>query len=121
MAKQLSILFLSCTLASARSESNWPDWRGPHDNGATGQGSFPVKLDPGNATWTGSLPGKGCSTPVIWDRHIFLTAPTNSLDAALAFALDGKQEWTTTFGPESPGAHRNGSGSNPSPVTDGKM
>jgi len=120
MAKQLPLFFLACTLASAQSESNWPAWRGPQNNGSTGQGTFPIKLDPTNATWTAPLPGKGCSTPVVWDHHIFLTAPTNGLDAALGFAWDGNLEWTTTFGPESPGAHRNGSGCNPSPVTDGK-
>jgi hypothetical protein len=99
MAKQLPLLFLACTLASAQSESNWPAWRGPQNNGSTGQVAFPVKLDPTNATWTASLPGKGCSTPVVWDHHIFLTAPTNGLDAALAFAWDGKPEWTTPWDP----------------------
>ena len=42
------------------------------------------------------------------------------MDSVLAFNLDGKLEWLRTFGPQSAGSHRNGSGSNPSAVTDGK-
>jgi outer membrane protein assembly factor BamB len=57
----------------------------------------------------------------LWRKQIFLTCPTNDLDAVFAFSWDGKVQWDTTFGPQSPGAHRNGSGSNPSPVTDGKV
>jgi len=65
------------------------------------------------------LPGKGCSTPAVWDRRIYLTAPTNGLDAALAFDWAGKPLWHTTLGPEQAGKHRKGSGSNASPATDG--
>jgi outer membrane protein assembly factor BamB len=66
------------------------------------------------------LPGKGCSTPIIWNQRIYLTAPTNGLDAVLAFDWSGRWLWQTTLGPEDPGKHRNGSGSNPSPATDGQ-
>jgi hypothetical protein len=118
--KALPIVALGLSCVSAHADPDWPAWRGPVSNGATGQGAYPVKLDPTNATWTATLPGKGCSTPVIWNKRIILTAPTNGLDAVLAFGWDGKPLWVTSFGPESPGSHRNGSGSNPSPVTDGK-
>ncbi len=37
----------------------------------------------------------------------------------MALDWQGKQLWLSTVGPESAGRHRNGSGSNPSPVTDG--
>jgi outer membrane protein assembly factor BamB len=99
---------------------NWPEWRGPSANGCAEPGNYAVELDRNKALWTASLPGKCCSTPVIWNRRIFLTAPTNGLDATLAFDWEGKLLWLTSFGAQSPGAHRNGSGSNPSPVTDGK-
>jgi outer membrane protein assembly factor BamB len=104
----------------AADTSNWPAWRGPHSNGSTTRGSYPVQLDPTNALWTADLPGKGCSTPIVWHQHIFLTAPTNGVDAVLALNWNGTPLWMTTFNQESPGAHRNGSGSNPSPATDGQ-
>jgi outer membrane protein assembly factor BamB len=113
-------LLLALLFDTARGEPNWPAWRGPQDNGSTAPGTYAINLDPTNAVWMTALPGKGCSTPVVWDKHIVLTSPTNGLDAVLAFDWNGKPLWVTTFGTEKPGAHRNGSGSNPSPTTDGK-
>jgi len=51
---------------------------------------------------------------------IYVTAPDEARDALLAFDQAGKKLWTARFGKENPGKHRNGSGSNPSPTTDGK-
>lgn len=116
--KLLPVLVLNGLLLPAQAEPNWPAWRGPSDNGSTGQGTYPVQCDLSNALWAAPLPGKGCSTPVIWDQHIFLTAPSNGRDAVLACDWDGKRLWLTTLGMESPGTHRNGSGSNPSPAVD---
>ena len=105
---------------AADEPGNWPHWRGPQDNGSTAQGAYPVKWDATNVLWKAPLPGKGCSTPIVWAKQIVLTAPTNGLDAALAFDWAGRPLWQRTFGPEQAGKHRNGSGSNPSPATDGR-
>jgi outer membrane protein assembly factor BamB len=99
--------------------TSWPRWRGPNDQGSQTQGAFPTQLDPAKAAWKAPLPGKGCSTPIVAGQRIFLTAPVNGRDAALAFDLQGRSLWQTPLGPETPGKHRNGSGSNPSPTTDG--
>ena len=111
-----TLLFESLAIAG-----NWPHWRGPNDDGAAEPGSYPVKWsDTENVLWKSPLPGKGCSTPIIWQQKIFLTAPANGEDAALAFDWSGKLIWQTKLGGEIPGKHRNGSGSNPSPATDGE-
>jgi outer membrane protein assembly factor BamB len=116
-----SVLFIPAIALGAMAEpASWPNWRGPGQNGSAEQGSYPVKWDATNMLWNVPLPGKGCSTPIVWDQRIFVTAPTNGLDAVLAFDWAGKPLWQTTLGPEQVGRHRNGSGSNPSPVTDGK-
>ena len=70
--------------------------------------------------WRVALPGKGCSTPVVWEDHIVLTSPVKGKDALLAYDWNGKKRWQTVFGKEKPGKHRNGSGSNSSAVTDGE-
>lgn len=106
--------------AAADDPGNWPRWRGPRDNGSVAQGSYPVKWDATNVLWKTALPGKGCSTPVVWAQRIFLTAPVNGLDAALAYGWDGKPLWQKTLGPEQAGKRQNSSGSNPSPATDGQ-
>jgi outer membrane protein assembly factor BamB len=79
-----------------------------------------VKWDATNVLWKAALPGKGCSTPAVSGRRIFLTAPANRLDGVLAFDWAGKALWQVTLGPEQAGKHQNGSGCNPSPVTDGR-
>jgi outer membrane protein assembly factor BamB len=111
---------LAVTMATSAASSNWPRWRGPADNGSAESGTYPVHWDAtSNVLWKASLPGKGCSTPIVWDRRIFLTAPADGQDAVLAFDWDGKQLWQTALGAERAGKNAHGSGSNPSPVTDG--
>ena len=110
----------SIGLVRAEDGANWPHWRGPRDNGSIAAGNYPVKWDATNVLWSAELPGKGCSTPIVWEKRIYLTAPANGVDAALAFDGTGKELWQTTFGKEQSGKHRNGSGSNPAPATDGK-
>ncbi|MDO8543413.1 MAG: PQQ-binding-like beta-propeller repeat protein [Opitutaceae bacterium] len=113
--------FLGCSAAFAAADNaNWPQWRGPDNNGTTPISALPRKVDAANVLWKAPLPGKGCSTPIVWNQHVYLTAPVGGKDAVLAFDWSGKQVWQTTFGGEDKGKHRNGSGSNPSPATDGK-
>ena len=107
--------------AFGQGSANWPSWRGPRDNGSTEQGVYPVKWDATNhILWKAPLPGKGCSTPIVWKERIFLTAPADGQDAVLAFDWSGKALWQKTLGAERAGKHDNGSGCNPSPATDGQ-
>ncbi len=106
--------------ASAASGADWPQWRGPESWGSTGSGRYPVKWSETNVLWKASLPGKGCSTPVVWDERIFLTVPVEGQDAALALNWEGRVLWQRVLGPEKAGKRQNSSGSNPSPVTDGQ-
>jgi outer membrane protein assembly factor BamB len=73
-----------------------------------------------NVLWQNALPGKGCSTPIVWNERIYLTAPAAGQDALLAIDWSGKAIWQTSFGKENSGKNAHGSGSNPSPVTDGQ-
>ena len=99
----------------------WPSWRGPAENGSTGKGTYPARFGPEkNVAWKLALPGKGCSTPIVWEDRILLTAPADGQDAVLCVDFAGKQLWRTAVGTAEKGKHRNGSGSNPSAVTDGE-
>ena len=108
---QLAALFLllASGFCAAEDQSNWPRWRGRLDNGSTMIGTYPIKWDVDHVLWSAPLPGKGCSTPIVWDRRIYVTAPANGHDATLALDWSGKLLWQTTFGPEDAGRHRNGS------------
>lgn len=99
---------------------NWPRWRGPSDSGSVAGGNWPADLSGDNVLWKTPLPGKGCSTPIVLNQKIYVTAPVDGKDALLCLNLDGVIEWKTTFAEENKGKHRNGSGCNASPVTDGE-
>lgn len=102
--------------------ARWPAWRGPQSSGSTSGGSYPAGWQDGeNILWKVELPGAGCSTPAVWNEHILVTCPVDGQDALLDLDWSGRVRWQTSVGPEKPGKHRNGSGSNPSPVTDGRL
>lgn len=113
------MLLVSCQ-AQAK-QDNWPGWRGPSFNQVAEEGSYPTTLDPAkNAVWKIELPGKGSSTPCVWGKHIFITCDIDGEDGILAYDLDGNELWRKKLGEQRPGKHKNASGSNPTPITDGE-
>ena len=104
---------------------NWPQWRGPNGNGTATEGDYPVKFSETNdLLWKSELPGKGGSTPIVWEDRIFLTSgigeDEEGEDGVLCYDWTGKLLWQVKLGKQSPGKHPRGSGSNPSIVTDGQ-
>jgi len=66
---------------------NWPAWRGPLRTGVAPEANPPVEWsETKNVKWKIPLPGRGTSTPVIWNNQVFiLTAiPEGSAPAASA-------------------------------------
>jgi len=120
MKHTLTIL-TTLLLATVLLADDWPAWRGPSANGCTPAGNYPTRWSPETAAWKIELPGKGASTPIVWQNRIYLTTPADGRDAVLALDMDGKQVWLTKLGPESPARHKTlGTSCNASPVTDGK-
>jgi outer membrane protein assembly factor BamB len=115
----LTVLVAS-TQAAVPSKA-WPSWRGPDSSGAANSGSYAVNFgtDQGLA-WKVALPAKGCSTPIVWGEQIIITTPDAGRDTVHCLDWHGKTQWTTSLGAETKGKHVRGSGSNPSPVTDGE-
>ena len=110
----------SMRLSVAAEIPDWRSWRGPLGNGSVELGNYPVKFDAEQYMWRTELPGKGCSTPILLHELIYLTSPAEGNNALLCYDLHGAEKWRAVFGKENAGKHRNGSGSNASPVTDGK-
>jgi len=104
---------------TAVNKSSWPRLRGPNNNGNAGSGKYPVNWDPENVLWKIDIPGKGTSTPIVLDKKIYLTAGVEGQDTVIAYDWSGKQIWQKQLGPETAGKHKNASGSNSSPTTDG--
>jgi outer membrane protein assembly factor BamB len=106
-----------CAIADA---PDWRSWRGPLDNGSVERGNYPIRFGADKYLWRTALPGRGCSTPILLDGMIYLTSPADGKDSLLCYDQDGSEKWRAVFDKEKSGKHRNGSGSNASPVTDGK-
>ena len=100
---------------------NWPQWRGPQGTSVAQEGDYPTEFSSSqNVLWKVKLPGAGSSTPIVWDDQIFVTGGNQGQDSVQAYNWQGELVWQKTLGPERPGKHKNGSGSNSSPITDGK-
>jgi outer membrane protein assembly factor BamB len=105
----------------SNADDNWPQWRGPLGTGVAADGDFPLKFTSDEGlTWKIELPGVGSSTPAVWGDRIFVTCGIDGQDGILCYSVDGREQWRKQFGQEREGKHRNGSGSNPSPATDGR-
>ena len=51
----------------------WPQWRGPEANGLAPKGNPPIEWnETKNIKWKIEIPGKGHSTPIIWEDKIFI-------------------------------------------------
>jgi len=70
------ILFLCLfmVVSTSAKDLNWPTWRGPTSNGVAPEGNPPIEFSEDlNVRWKIAIPGKGLSTPVVWDDQIFIT------------------------------------------------
>lgn len=93
MKQSLLIIGILAFSPAVRAE-NWPSWRGPQQNGISTETGLPVSWsETKNIAWKLPLPGKGGSTPVVWDDRIFLTSAKNNDLMLLCIGADGKQLW----------------------------
>lgn len=54
---------------------NWPEWRGPHGNGVSGEENLPAEWSGvDGVAWKAPIRGSGVSSPVVWDGTIVLTS-----------------------------------------------
>ena len=65
-------------------ETNWPQWRGPLGIGVAPAASPPVSWsESSNVKWKVKLPGRGTSSPIVWEDKIFIqTAVVKGAPAA---------------------------------------
>jgi outer membrane protein assembly factor BamB len=131
---------------------NWPHWRGPEANGVAPQGNPPLQWDEKtNVKWRIELPGRGSSTPIIWNDRVYILTAVNTGQAVatpprpaeerpnpfnikypttlyrfLVLCFDratGRQLWeqTATEALPNEGHHHDNSYASASPTTDGRF
>jgi outer membrane protein assembly factor BamB len=107
-------------IAQTSLADNWPQWRGPNATGVAEDGDYPEKFSADQGLlWKAPLPGIGSSSPVTWGDSIFVTCIADGQDTLCCYEFEGNQRWEKRLGPGREGKHKNGSGANPSPATDG--
>ncbi len=75
-----ALLVLTLAAITIRA-AEWPQWRGPFNNGMAA-GDAPLSWDDSrNIRWKLAIPGRGHSTPVVAGNHLFLTTavPTGTV------------------------------------------
>lgn len=62
---------------------NWHQWRGPEASGFAAKADPPLKWDDKtNVRWKTAVPGRGSSTPIVWDKQIFILTAIDTGKAA---------------------------------------
>jgi outer membrane protein assembly factor BamB len=124
MKKLISVaaLIWSLNAITATMASDWPQWRGPNNNGASAETGLPAKWSPTeNIKWRIELPGPAPSTPVVWGDRIFLTSADGSDLVVMCASTDGKLLWKKVAGAGNDDIRQGESNAAASsPVTDGK-
>ena len=78
----------------------WPRFRGAGGEGLGSATNLPVQWDGSKPLWKSALPGRGHSSPVIWNRRVFVTSGDEKDGARFVVCLgtaDGKMLWERTF------------------------
>jgi outer membrane protein assembly factor BamB len=122
-----TVLFLLIlNVMSVIQAQNWPGWRGPNGDGTSPEANLPVKWDSvTNVVWKTDVPGKGYSSPVIWQDKLFITTALQETQEKILLCYDcksGKLLWKkTVLKTPFEGKHDNNSYASGTPVTDGNQ
>jgi outer membrane protein assembly factor BamB len=122
----LGLIYLSSVGFAAAADENWPQWRGPLQNGvAPSADPATTWSESSNIRWKAKIPGEGSATPLIWDNLVFVQAaiPTGKQPEGTSA---GTNDQSAGARPESgggpggpgggPGGRRGGFGGGPKPT-----
>ena len=139
MRTLIPCILLAAVSAGAASE-NWPQWRGPLQNGVSAATGLPSQWsDAEGILWKSPLPSWSGGTPIVWGDRVFVTSPSapeaapppeegrrrkrhpggDDLMLLCLSRADGRELWRAVLagGNRTWRKHNNTS---PSPVTDGR-
>jgi outer membrane protein assembly factor BamB len=130
--------FLMLTLVTSPSlfAENWAHWRGPTGNGGSATAQPPTQWSSDkNAKWKVEIPGLGSSSPVVWEKQVFITTavpkgaggaggnlPTLEFKVIAYDRATGKLNWEQVAVVAQPhqGTHSTNGFASASPCTDGE-
>jgi len=69
------LLAIALAIVVRGQTSNWPQWRGPNGAGISTEVGLPSEWSATrNIRWKTAVPGRGHSSPIVWNNRIFLTS-----------------------------------------------
>lgn len=121
---RITCALLLCFLAATSSADNWAGWRGD-GSGISNEAELPTQWGPEeNIAWKSPIPGRGHSSPIIWQDSVFVTSCVESEERRILVKLDrrtGKLLWEkTVLVAPLEDHHRLNSFASSTPATDGK-
>ena len=126
MKRLLIPVLLVGVLAAPASADNWPQWRGPKNDGHSAEKGLPTEWSAEkNVVWKLKMPGMGAGTPAVWGNKIFVTSVDGEDIVLLCVGTDGREEWKAKLSNTGAKRYRNPSGADVSDAsascsTDGK-
>lgn len=128
----LVIVVLPLWLANARtgeagqqpSTAFWDRFRGPNGTGTSDDKNIPLKFSANeNLIWKVEVPGAGNSSPIVWDKHLFLQSASKDGKLRTLLCLDtanGKIRWQKSISAEFAKIRADSSLASSTPTTDGQ-
>ncbi len=81
-------------LSMRASADNWPQWRGPKNDGHSAEKNVPAEWSADkNIAWKFKMPGIGASTPAVWGDKMFVTSVDGQDVVLICVGTDGKEKW----------------------------
>ncbi len=123
------LVFAICLfLGSPTMAENWPCWRGPRGDGSCTETDVPIRWNGTsgeNIKWKTPVPGKGHSSPIVWEDRIFLVTCVEDTQMRELLSLDretGKILWRqTVIKTPLEKKHKLNSSASGTPATDGEL
>jgi outer membrane protein assembly factor BamB len=82
---QICLLAFCC----AASASNWPQFRGPNGDGHADTNKVPTTWsEQQNVKWKTAVHGRAWSSPVVWEKQIWITTATENAKELFAICVD---------------------------------
>jgi len=93
--KNIFLLIIGITLVSScdNNKSNWPQFRGPESNQIADGRRLPLEWsNDKNLVWKYDVPGRGWSSPIVWDDKVFIANAVLEDPSILPPAKEGERQ-----------------------------
>lgn len=99
LAATLAIAASLASVAPGGSAREWTRFRGPNGTGIASGRGIPSEIGEGGWNWRVKLPGRGHSSPVVWESRLFVTSAEEEKGRRHLLCIDtrtGRTLWTVT-------------------------